>query len=74
MIYGTNGNFQEYQGSRSFSALKSFVESHKGDANAAPSPDAHMPACNATSITNVKLNNGVEMRMLHQAQMPTCLR
>lgn len=70
ILYGKGGNLQAYQGDRSFSALKKFVESHKGDANSNPGPipDAHMPTCPATNFTggikNVKLNNGVEMPML----------
>jgi len=68
ILYGKGGDLRPYQGSRSFSALKSFVDSHKGDSNAGPSPDAHEPTCPDTNSTatikNIKLNNGVEMPML----------
>jgi diketogulonate reductase-like aldo/keto reductase len=68
MLYGKGNKLKEYTGDRSFSALKKFVESHKDNSNAGPSPDAHEPICPANNptdaIKNIKLNNGVEMPMI----------
>jgi len=68
ILYGKGTDLKPYRGDRSLSALKTFVESHKGNSNAGPSPDAHLPTCplgnRTVDIKNVKLNNGVEMPML----------
>jgi len=57
IVYGKDGNFQEYQGLRSFSQLKSFVESHKGDANSIPDTWAGptSPTCPATAAHQDRL-------------------
>jgi hypothetical protein len=49
ILYGKDGNLQEYKGSRSFSDLKQFVESHKnGDANG-PSPVSNELTCSTSN-------------------------
>jgi 2,5-diketo-D-gluconate reductase A len=65
ILYGKGNNLQEYQGSRSFSALKQFVESHKnGHSDDIPPAPVVQPTCAVSDIKNVKLNNGVEMPMI----------
>ena len=46
IIYGTNGNKQgEYSGSRSYSSMKSFIDSHF-----AATADTEEPVCNAATV------------------------
>lgn len=64
ILYGKGNSLSEYQGSRSFSQLKQFVESHKSGTNDIPPTPVVQPTCAVTDIKNIKLNNGVEMPMI----------